>query len=1098
MNLKLLLVSSLILVFVGAFSQEKKQRKRIHYNTHWYKLLTSESPNYLEVVDAYDAYFDKHPFGKSIETKEYKNWKKMVGHNFDAYGQIFSTVTLKSSSVRVKATEEFQRNWQVIGPEKVDLVAPMQSSSTTQGVVTCLVQSPDDNNKILIGTVSAGIWMSEDKGETWECVSTALLISQVRGIAFAESNSSVLYAATSSGPVKSVDGGFTWQKTGLDFSNEYPRGPEPRQLVVNPQNEQIVFYSSARGLYKTTDGGSTWTNIFMNDTWDVAFNPGDSQVVYAGVSNGSSGFTSSWVNFWRSTDGGVNWQKVTDGYLTQAAGDNLGRICIAVTPSDPNLLYVLGGKGTNMGTSSQVEGAFLLKSVDSGESFTEVKLPNVIDYPIDGSGKGGGQYTWDMDIAISNQNTDYIVIGGINLWHSTDGGISWNGVASGRMDSENWYHSDIQSLFIQDENIWITSDGGVHISKDRLNTISNRSFGIVAQEVWGFDQAWKSDIMAIGMYHGPIQIRDDNIYDGWYASSGADAGTVMINKGDDRYLYAHPWFDVKIKRSSSRDIQPKITDLGAKLPAISAPIDIFNHNYYHTLYTLDDYSIKKTTDNATNWVECRSFDKKPVRISTCYQNSNVAYVIVGWNEVWKTADNGETWKNVTPDNLISKGKSFSNITIDGTNPDKVWVSLGGKQTDAKVIKTTNGGQSWFDYSGPESNLPAYTINSIVHQLGTPGGVYIGTNSGVYYRNESMNKWTLYSDALPLGTQVWFIRLNYAKNKIRIGTLRGIWENDLFESSFIIPQPMIALKKNGVGMHVQFIDHSVASEDASYIWTFPGAKEEESTQENPMVVYEKSGTYDVTLEVTSGNRTSIQTFTDFIEISDDIKVNLALNKPTFASSDEVSSFAAENATDGDMGTRWASQYNDPQWLYVDLEETYTISDVIVNWEAAFAKNFEIQVSNDNINWNKIAESTNNAKKETEFSGLNTEGRYIRIYGLERATTYGYSIFELEVYGSLPSSIPTSIFEIEHDEICLVVPNPVKDKFTISYSMSEPGDVDFDVYDLYGRKILQTSKQRVNIGKYNQQINIGSAFDAGIYVVVCQLGQRLYTRKFIYAP
>jgi hypothetical protein len=124
-------------------------------------------------------------------------------------------------------------------------------------------------------------------------------------------------------------------------------------------------------------------------------------------------------------------------------------------------------------------------------------------------------------------------------------------------------------------------------------------------------------------------------------------------------------------------------------------------------------------------------------------------------------------------------------------------------------------------------------------------------------------------------------------------------------------------------------------------------------------------------------------------------NVALNKPTTASSLENAGFTAAAATDGNTGTRWSSAFSDPQWLEVDLGSSQSICSVGLDWEAAYAKSFQIQVSPDNTNWTTIYSTTTGTGGSQTLSVTGT-GRYIRMYGTVRATQYGYSLWEFQVF------------------------------------------------------------------------------------------------------
>jgi hypothetical protein len=126
-------------------------------------------------------------------------------------------------------------------------------------------------------------------------------------------------------------------------------------------------------------------------------------------------------------------------------------------------------------------------------------------------------------------------------------------------------------------------------------------------------------------------------------------------------------------------------------------------------------------------------------------------------------------------------------------------------------------------------------------------------------------------------------------------------------------------------------------------------------------------------------------------------NLALNQPTTASSTENAAFPAAAATDGNAGTRWSSAFSDPQWLQVDLGSSKAICQVTLNWEAAYATAFQIQTSPDGTNWTTIY-STTTGTGGNQTLNLAGTGRYIRMNGTARATQYGYSLWEFQVFGT----------------------------------------------------------------------------------------------------
>ena len=126
-------------------------------------------------------------------------------------------------------------------------------------------------------------------------------------------------------------------------------------------------------------------------------------------------------------------------------------------------------------------------------------------------------------------------------------------------------------------------------------------------------------------------------------------------------------------------------------------------------------------------------------------------------------------------------------------------------------------------------------------------------------------------------------------------------------------------------------------------------------------------------------------------------NLARGKKMKASS-ETATGAPCLAADGGVGSRWESDYSDTQWIYVDLGKPEKVQKVILKWENAYAKHYEIQVSNDAEKWKTVSEVEDGNGNTDEIIFEPIEVRYVRMNGLRRATEFGYSIFEFEVYGA----------------------------------------------------------------------------------------------------
>ncbi|GGM22878.1 discoidin domain-containing protein [Promicromonospora citrea] len=126
-------------------------------------------------------------------------------------------------------------------------------------------------------------------------------------------------------------------------------------------------------------------------------------------------------------------------------------------------------------------------------------------------------------------------------------------------------------------------------------------------------------------------------------------------------------------------------------------------------------------------------------------------------------------------------------------------------------------------------------------------------------------------------------------------------------------------------------------------------------------------------------------------------SLALGRPVTTSSIDDPSRTGEMAVDGNAGTRWGSGWSEPEWIAVDLGAPYDLRRVVVDWETAYASGYEIQVSADGEDWTTVHTVTDGDGLFDDLEVAGT-GRHVRLYATERATQWGFSIYELEVYGT----------------------------------------------------------------------------------------------------
>lgn len=809
-------------------------------------------------------------------------------------------------------SQKLVHRWIPLGPFKIHKLTG-ETGAPGLGVMRCIDVSAKNPAHILMGGMSSGVWLSEDKGVHWKNTSANLPVENVKKIQIASANNKIIYASTTVGVIRSTDGGRTWSFTTLNLLSKLPcadreKWSDDRSLLsVSPKNTTDVIASTSDTVYKTTDGGKSWKPVLLNfQTQFIEYHPANDKIVYIG---GAWKKDRNVFSILRSVDGGNSFTEITAGLPDKNKLVRLHDITAAVSLTAPDKLYILIFGDAKVKTTVKLEeknqmvGAFM-ESDDAGQSFKNVPQVNnyryiddhfSIFYPYsadedknkyDFDYKDNSfwqasfqQVGWATSFAVSNVDPNTMVMAASGAVMSKDGGKKWDFL---RKQGSYGIHGDIQQAKIIGDDVWLVNDGGLNYVnlKDRIN---HRMEGFSGQDLWGFSTSFKSDVMAVGVDHSGMMIYDKKLYsDEWYHSGGGDAMSSTVNPFDDRYIYGTPYEHFIIKRPASlRDeqvVKPSPIHFGY-IPNRNIEV---HPNLIYTVYGIDENSdhrkinicsIVKSTDNITTIDTLKTFPEKQYlkRLRLSIADTNYLYAICTKpNQLWITSDAGKNWKPITPKNDSALKYGFTDIAICDNDPKRIYLSVGGFQNAVKILFSADAGQSWEDYHSAE--LPKNEILTLEYQRGTNDGIYLGCEPGVFYRSRNMNKWVTAGQGLPY-SPANFIYLNYDKAKIRIGTYRGVWECGLFEES--LPKAMIAMNKNILPSgnsderKIFFYDHSaIKREGAKWYWEFSGSIQGSSTQENPIIDYEtaKPGKYSVRLSITdSKGRKSKYELKDFIEV-----------------------------------------------------------------------------------------------------------------------------------------------------------------------------------------------------------------------------------------
>jgi PKD repeat protein len=836
----------------------------------WVKMMQDPTVNFYTVQAAFNKYWEKNERriavrkivgGKESQTAEenyekYKRWeffaeqrvypsgdRSLIGRGGQVIQNEFINQTKTSTSIQSAG------NWTLMGPTS------QISSGGGAGRVNCVRFDPSNPNIVYAGAPSGGLWKSINGGVSWSTSTDKLAVMGISDIAVDPVNSSTVYIATgdgdatdsySNGILKTTDGGLTWHATGLNFNVIDNR--KAYRIIINPSNHNMLLAGTSVGVYKSLDAGVTWAKCMNVAVRDLAFRPGDTTVVYA-ITNGA---------FYRSVNTGNSFTLVNSG---TPSASSICRLAMAVTAADPNYVYLLAA---NTG-SYNFHGVY--RSIDGGLTFTtQATTPNLLGFNTNG-GDTGGQGWYTLSLAASPTNKNEIVTGGVNIWHSTTGGSSWTCLTnwSGSWGGFPYVHADIHCLNYVPGNgttFLAGCDGGVFKTTNSGAAWTDLSNGLEIGEMYrlGVSQT-NSGMVVQGWQDNGTNQYDIGSSPIWNQVYGGDGMECFIDYTNTNYQYAETYNGGLARTtnnwSTSQNISNGITGTGAWVTPWG--MDPVNPAILYAGFQ----DIWKSTNRGTNWTKISSFGGGSLN-NLAIAKSNPQYIYTGTSSnLWGTTNGGTSWTNLSA--FLPGNTSISHIEVSTIDPNIIWLTYSGYTANSKVFKSRDGGHTWINLSASLPNLP---VNCSVNQPGTPEGVYIGTDVGIYYRDTTLANWVFYSNGLP-NVVIDELEIQVNSKTLFAATYgRGLWSTKLYDPTSILP---LANFKSDItngcpGMSVQFTDLSTNGA-TSWAWTFAGGNPATSSAQNPTVVFNNPGTYNmVMLTATNANGSDSITKYSYIQVS----------------------------------------------------------------------------------------------------------------------------------------------------------------------------------------------------------------------------------------
>lgn len=727
-------------------------------------------------------------------------------------------------------------NWSPLGPMDMpnyqNTGIPNSRNGTGQiHVITFDPGYGTGNSTVYCGSSYGGMFKSTNGGDSWTSMTDhAFPFTPVSDIVVLDQDPQTLIVGTggadgfrySSGVWRSTNGGVDWEHISVGFLSEATMFVNVYNVEVLQSNPDIAFIATTNGLYKTTNALATASSV----TWELVFAPTDENY-WSGLTFGKGSATvlyASGKNVYRSTDQGDTWSTITGpgtgldlSDATWSARPAVSRIHVEAARSSAysNYLYALVNTGRNNSGAGSYPFRFDASTGTWEGSTTALS-------------SGGATAPGWVPIGISPQdaNGHLVYYGGLQIKRSPNHWQSpYTAIATTKV------HDDVQALVFtpSGDELWAGTHGGVFRCQDAYATaITNapwqaRNSGLNVGLVY-CNASSPTDRFGVlsGDQDNGLRRMDPGLGEpGTWRSLLIGDGSRVAYSSDGEHEYGVDYRNMTVYKwrdhSTTTNESTNLAAIGAWTGDPRRAIEP-NENDGRMMFGYTDIW-EETDPDATIGNMGSSgghirltqyeFDNIDEYIVDCMRMQFTDAVIAPTNEAYiylatpARAQNSDCPNGPYPSSLIRSiipaqinmfghyalegvelpgaGISVTQIVVDPTDPERIWIACSGFEADQKVLCSNSRGDvgSWVNWD-PNGTLPNLPVNDLIYQKGTDGGLYVAMDVGVYYRNNSSEDWTPYYETLP-NVQVNDLDINYCAGKIRAGTYgRGLWESDLAE------------------------------------------------------------------------------------------------------------------------------------------------------------------------------------------------------------------------------------------------------------------------------------------------------------------------------